>query len=493
MSADEKADSVAELDADSPDYSEKTTVLESILDLVWKKPRGESLVPTLEPIVLKRNVRISWSEHPFKLTLGNVALEFHPDLPIGNGVGAGRREWVVHSGPDFYASVPRFVRVTPGKPVLFGRSDKLQHEIFQFDNTVADRHVRIFNHRGNLTVQLLEFERPATISAIDGPRTTWTLRRENLMRLRSVLENPLVPFDDEEAFEKASQLNSVLATEAYREPDDDGTPGGILQLPDEMTVVLMGDLHACADNLLRVLSEGGLLGALERNEACLVLLGDLVHSQESGELADMDSSVVILDLFTALKLRFPKNIFCLRGNHESFSPDVLKGGVPQGLFFRKHLKKLRGKAYVAEIETFFEGLAFIVQGNDFAACHGAPVRSRVNRSTLVNIRRYPGIQYEIVWNRLRRGNRPAGYGKGSVKRFRRTLNLTKHAPMIVGHTPLSAEETVWLDVGGIKGHHVVYSANPDRVAAFVMCKGQATPLEFWPEPVLAFLDGEVDA
>ena len=158
------------------------------------------------------------------------------------------------------------------------------------------------------------------------------------------------------------------------------------------------------------------------------------------------------------------------------------------MLLRKHLKKQRGKEYVAEVERLFDNLAFIVVGNQFAACHGAPVRSKVDLTTLVNIRRYPGIQAEIVWNRLRQGNRPAGYGKGSVKRFRRTLNLPKHAALIVGHTPLSDEETLWWNVGGIVGHHIVYSAHTHRMAAIVMADGQAVPLEFIPEPALALLN-----
>jgi predicted phosphodiesterase len=305
------------------------------------------------------------------------------------------------------------------------------------------------------------------------------------MRLPGILGRPLIEFDDEEALDIVRDVNGLLAAEVYRELNEDGAPGGIIQFPDDMTVIIMGDIHAQADNILRVITEGGTLAALERGEASLVFLGDLVHSQETGELESMESSVFILDLFFMLKRRFPKNVFYIRGNHESFSPRVGKGSVPQGIYFRKHLEERRGKEFVAEIETLFDRLAFVVQGNRFAACHGAPVRSKANRDTLVNIQRYPGLQYELVWSRLRNAGRPSGYTKGSVKRFRKTLNLPKHAPLIVAHTPLSLEDTLWLDVGNIKGHHVVYSAHTHRIAAMVMRDGRATPLEFIPEPVLA--------
>ena len=365
--------------------------------------------------------------------------------------------------------------------------------VFGFDTSVADRHVKVFNRKGDLIFQPLEPELPTSISEIDQPTAVWSARRDNLLRLPDVLGCALDQLESEQALDMISEVNAIIATEAYRSLNDDGEPGGVIRFPGDMTVVIMGDTHARADNVLRVITEGGMLAALERKQACLVFLGDMVHSQESDELEDMDSSVFILDLFCMLKRRFPENVFYVHGNHESFSADVGKGGVPQGMLFHRYLKKLRGRAYVSEIEKLFDGLAFVVQGDDFAACHGAPVRSKVNLNVLINIRRYPGIQSELVWNRLRQGNRPTGYSKGSVKRFRRTLNLPKHAPLIVGHTPQSDEETLWLNVGGIEGHHIVYSAHMHRLAAMVMSEGQLTPLEFVPEAALAFLKDTVAA
>jgi len=472
--------------------AEKPSLLTRVGRFLRKTPDGELLTPKSDPVLLRENIRIAWDGQPFGLTLGKVTLEFHPDLPITGGDNEAIREWIVHPGSAFYLGVPRFIRIGPGETVLLGRIDNGQTEIFAYDRSVADRHVRISNNKGELTIQPLEVDQPTSIATLDAPLPVWAARRDNLLRLPDVLGHPLTQFDDEEALDIARSVNAILAEEAYRDLDDEGAPGGIIQFPDDMTVVIMGDVHARADNLLRIIAEGGLLAAMEREEASLVFLGDMVHSQEIGELENMDSSVFILDLFFMLKRRFPRNVFYIHGNHESFSPDVGKGGVPQGLMLRKHLKKQRGKAYVAEIEKLFDGLAFIVQGNEFAGCHGAPVRSKVNRDTLVNIRRYPGLQYELVWNRLRRGNRPAGYAKGSVKRFRQTLDLPKHSPLIVAHTPLSPDGTLWLDIGDITGHHVVYSAHTHRVAAMVMSDGQMTPVQFIPEPALAFLNDEPD-
>lgn len=466
---------------------ERRSLFGRLGSLLKGEAEGELLTPGPDPVALQTPVRITWTSGPFQLTLGNMSLELHPDLAVSGDEIGGDREWIVHAGRSYYKGVPRFVRVVPGEPLILGRSDELQKKMFGLNKSVAGRHVRMDNRKGELTIQPLDSDRLTEVSTIESGTPVWEARRKNLKRLPNVLGRPVVEFDDKEALKVVREVNAILAKEPYRERDDEGAPGGIVRIPDAMTAIILGDIHARTDNLLRVLSEGAMLGALEKDQACLVFLGDLVHSQEAGELEDMSSSVLALDLFCMLKLRFPKNVFYIRGNHESFSPDVGKGGVPQGQLFAKLLKQRRGKAYLSEIETLFEALAFVVQGNDFAACHGAPVRSRVDRGTLVNIRRYPGVQYELVWNRLRQGNRPAGYGKGSVKRFRQTLSLSKHAPVIVAHTPLSLQETAWFDIGGITGHHLVYSAHTDRLAAMLVADGELETLEFVPEQALAFL------
>jgi len=474
--------------APPPQRLPKPSLLDHVNNLITRTRDGEQITPVLEPAPISAPCRIAWSGQPFQLTLGQRTLEIHPDRPFTGIEEDGIREWIIHGGEEFYETVPKFLRLRQGKSIVIGHTSKIQRSIFSFDDAVAERHVRISNRRGQLTIQPLDPEYSTSVSTLKVPRAVWVARHENLMRLPDVLGRPLINFKDDEALDIIRDVNSIIANEAYREPNMDGAPGGIINFPDDMKVVVLGDTHTRIDNILRLLTEGGFLAAMEANKACLVFLGDLVHCEEDNEGENMESSLFILDVFSMLKRRFPENVFYVRGNHESFSEDIGKGGVPQGLLLRQHLKKRRGQEYVDEIEKLFEQLAYVVQGNGFAACHGAPVRTRVDRNTLVNIQNYPGIQYEIVWNRLRQSNRPAGYAKGSVKRFRKALGLPKRAPLVVGHTPLSNIDTVWMNAGGIKGHHVVYSAYTHRFGAMVLEKGQATPLEFIPENALAYLN-----
>lgn len=461
-----------------------------VIKLLSKQQDGTLIIPDEEPFIVTDPVRTTWVYGAFALTMGNITLECHPDLTVMGKSSTNAREWMIYDGESFYDGVPRYVRLEMGKSLVLGRSDDLQNGIFGYDGSIASRHVELANVKGNLVIQALDMERPCAVTALVDKPTIWKERHHNLTRLPDVLGHKLTGYGDDEALAIIKDVNAILAQEVYRDRDDTGAPGGIITIPDHMPVVILGDTHTQVDNILRVITEGGLLAALERGEACLVFLGDLVHNEERGRLEEMDSSVFALDLFLMLKRRFPDHVFYTRGNHETFSPETGKGGVPQGVLFQECLKKRRGDDYVAEVETLFERLAFVVEGNGFVAVHAAPVRTKVNRNTLVNIQRLPGIQAELVWNRLRQSNRPAGYGKGSVKRFRQTLGLAENAAVIVGHTPLSEHETVWMNVGGIAGHHVVFSAHTDRLATMVIKDGLVVPMEYVPEQSLAYLNSQ---
>ena len=102
---------------------------------------------------------------------------------------------------------------------------------------------------------------------------------------------------------------------------------------------------------------------------------------------------------------------------------------------------------------------------------------------LVEIRRYPGLIPELISNRMQQRNRPGGYTKGDIKRFRKVLDLSPTTPCIVGHTPMDQTNTYWLNVGGAENHHVLYSAGDQWVGAFTRINGQMVPLKYPVEPL----------
>lgn len=274
------------------------------------------------------------------------------------------------------------------------------------------------------------------------------------------------------------EVNRLLRKEIYRPLDDRGLPGGLLLLPSKLTPIIVADMHAQIDNLLTILSQNAFLDAIEQGTAVLVIIGDAVHSEIDGQLREMESSMLMMDLIFRLKLHFPEQVFYLRGNHDSFSEDMSKDGIPQGLLWARELGERRGTAYLKAMEEFYRLLPYVVASKDFAACHAAPPTSKVDVEMLVQIHRHPRLVIELINNRLQRPNRPQGYRRRDVKRFRQCLQVSPETPLIVGHTPINREDTLWLNVDGIANHHVLFSANPDQVGVFTRIGNTMVPLRY---------------
>ena len=222
------------------------------------------------------------------------------------------------------------------------------------------------------------------------------------------------------------------------------------------------------------------------------LLGSL--SKQAGSLAEYlektEAELKRLERIevTATKLRIASEGI-VRGNHESFSEDVSKGGTPQGLLWKRALKKARTRNYRRAMQRYYDLLPFAVKSPHFCATHAAPATSKISAEKLIDIHQYPELCKGLVSNRMRRGDRPGGYTKGDVKRFRRALGLASHAPFIVGHTPLDSQNCYWLDVGGVKGHHVLYSAGQRWVGVMTQIGGEMVALRYPAEPLIELVNG----
>ena len=454
-------------------------------DLFSPKKMAHVLQPSEKEHLLTEPVHVPWDAGSFNLHLGDYVLEVRRDLQMSHTPKTRLRDWLIIDPEAYFDRMSGFIRIASGKSEVLGRDEASQQALFNYPNDVNRQHISITNKEGELFIQAIDSEAITKIVALDREETVSSLRltrQKNLALLWKELGYASIPVPNEDATLLAQKVREILADEPYRARDSDGLPGGLVELPDQTSIVFVGDLHAQCDNLIKLLTEGSLLNAIRKGTTCLVLLGDVVHSDIRDQLEEMRPSMAMIDLFLMLKTRFPANVFCCRGNHESFSPDVGKSGVSQGLLLRKFLQKERGKEFAESIGEIFENLPYVIRGKDCAACHGAPTRGRVTEESLINIRRYPGLQHEILWNRLRGPNRPAGYTKGSVVRFRRSLGLPKDAPLIVGHTSFTDTETVWMDVNDIVGHHVVYSSDTDRFGAILVQDGTAIPLELLAEP-----------
>ncbi len=437
------------------------------------------------------SVRVPYEGFPMELILGTnkgKRLRLYPEYPLrrdgqvaaGAGDTADAPCFLLEDPDHIGTTIGGFLRLEPGETITLGRRDPGQQALFNYPEDVAQRHLRL-THDDDAVI----FEDKSSSGTCISPALNED-KTERINCLRRVLEiygGPLEALPADAALALIREVNQVMEQEALRPRDSRGLPGGLLELPPELTPIVVGDLHAQIDNLLVILSHNGFLNALEKGEACMVLIGDAVHSERDGELDQMDDSILMMDLIFRLKLRFPEHFFFIRGNHDSFLEEISKGGIPQGLFWKRALKKARGKEYRKEMQRYYDLLPYAVSSPDFCAAHAAPPRSKVSREMLIEIDRYPGLITELITNRMARPNRPGGYTKGDVRRFRKTLGLDPDTPFIVGHTPMDPIDTYWLNVGAAENHHIVYSAHENWVGTFTRVGGNMWPLKYPTEPL----------
>jgi hypothetical protein len=271
---------------------------------------------------------------------------------------------------------------------------------------------------------------------------------------------------------------SVSAEWPGRLKNDDGESGGLIELPPAVRPIIIGDLHANLKNLIAIINHDGNRADFESGKASLVLIGDAVHDDRTGYMREMGSSVAILDYIIRLIAEHPKNVYYIRGNHDTFDPRLRKSGIAQGVEFRDALVATHGEDFAAAIGRFFESLPVFIIGEGFVITHAGPPRGGLVREELINIKNYPEKYHQLIWNRVNEyhGNpSPKEYGEKDLRLVLELLDLPSDTHFIVGHNPLWTDGNttgVWMNVIGIKNHHILYSGSGSRAPYFTLEAGK---------------------
>ncbi len=421
-------------------------------------------------------VRVPLDGLPIEISLGlnDKRLHLYPETRLNQRGELVRLDSLIIVDPSAHRRrISGFLRLTPKSWLSLGAADAVQQRLFNYPAAIDEQHLLLIYGRDALVFRNLSDAGSSIGPAI--AEAGW-VREKSWRRLREIFGGPIALCAREDALQLIEAVNRLLPSEVYRVADERGLPGGLLMLPQTLTPILVADLHAQLDNLLTVLSQNAFLDALDQGSAALVILGDAVHCEVDGQLREMESSMLMMDFIFRLKLCFPEQVFYLRGNHDSFSEEMSKDGIPQGLLWARELGERRGAAYLKAMAEFYRLLPCVVASEDFVACHAAAPTTKVDREMLVQLHRHPRLIPELINNRLQRPNQPQGYSRRDVKRFRRFLALDPKTPFIVGHTPIDREGTLWLNVDGIANHHVLFSANPERVGIFTRVGDTMIPL-----------------
>ena len=429
----------------------------------------------------------------YRIEMGKQTLILSPAPGVTAGNHESAYDFILFDPERYGDRVAHFQRLSPGSTLAIDRNVDYQKQVFSSPRDAFRRKFSV-SHSGDSLIFRDPISELGTYVSLAGETQdipAITLRRRSaLKRVQEIFGGPLQPLSATQATATLKQVNALLGKETGHPRDTLGNPGGILQLPQNVTPVVIGDLHARIDNLLTILSENAVLDSLENGTAALVLLGDAVHSEEPGKLEEMESSLLMMDLIFTLKLRFPQRVFYIVGNHDSFLHELMKQGVPQGLLWEKQVLSSRGEEYKTQLELFYQQSALVVLAQDFIACHAGPARRKISREILVDAHQFPDIVHDLTWNRIRTPAFPAGYTRSHVRQFRKGLAIDTDTPFLVGHHPCSTGETLWLNVGHITQHHVVISSRPDRVGSFIGIDGKMVPQIYPVEGLLTWLNGQ---
>jgi len=441
-----------------------------------------------------KKVKVHIGDYPFQINLypDGKALHLYPEQTLkSSDENSEPKRYILFDPESYYSRISGFYRIEEGEKITLGGDDIEQQDFLNISNETPQRKLSISNDDGSLIFKSHVPNPKSCIAPLLKDKkvnlvVNW--RQKKLQRLRDIFGGPIQCLPEPEALSLIREVNGILEDEAYRPKDKSGQPGGIIALPAKLQVFIVGDLHTKYDNLLTILSQNHFLEGLEDGSACLLILGDAIHCEEPGHYDEMQTSLLMMDLIFKLKVRFPNQVFYLRGNHDSFSEDISKGGIPQGILWENELKKSRGKSYLNEMNRCYQLLPYVAFSDRFIACHAAAPTSSVSKDALVNIKDNPKLIQQVINNRLRKPNRPAGYSKRDIKRFRKCLNVSEKTPVIVGHTPMSMDETLWERVGEIDDHFVAYAANNDWVGVMAQIQDRLYPLRYPVEPVAAIIN-----
>ena len=423
----------------------------------------------------------------YRIEMGKQTLILSPDPGVAAADNQSPCDFILFDPERYNKGVAHFQRLSPGSTLAIGSKVEYQEHVFSSPREAFRRKFSV-SHNGDSLVFRDPISELGTYVSLNGepqgiPGIAWR-RRAALKRVMSIFGGPLEPLPPPAAIATLKQVNALLRSETGHRKDTLGNPGGILELADNVTPILVGDLHAQIDNLLTILCENTVLDSLEKGTAALIILGDAVHPEGAGKLEEMESSLLMMDLIFRLKLRFPAHVFYIVGNHDSFLHELMKQGVPQGLLWEKQVQSSRGEEYKTELELFYQQSALLVLAKHFIACHAGPPRKKISRKVLVDAHQFPDIVHDLTWNRVRTTAFPAGYTRRDVRQFRKGLEVDSGTPFIVGHYPCSIDETLWLNVGQIDQHHVVISSRPDRVGLFIGIDGKLIP-QIYPVEALS--------
>lgn len=320
----------------------------------------------------------------------------------------------------------------------------------------------------------------AAASAVGGPigvalRTGLQLSDLSALAERDQLES------------KQSYLESIHSARAQLQKES-----GIVDLPRGVPTLVLSDLHARRDFLMKALEhevEGvKVFDLLKQGKMNLVCVGDGMHAEgraaERWRRAEQDMlegkpSIAMhqemiegfgtMKMIMELKSEFPENFHFLRGNHDEIQGNFAKYArtLGEGPMVQEWVKKHLGEDFLQQYASFEESLPLVVRGQGFVASHAAP-GGNLSREAVEN--RDAKAFAQLAWTENRNWN---DADPAQQARFQHNLQEVggEGGRWLVGHRPV--------DDGNFRsqfgGQLIQINAPSDFVVALVPANGKLQP------------------
>ncbi|MBI9105240.1 MAG: metallophosphoesterase [Spirochaetales bacterium] len=269
--------------------------------------------------------------------------------------------------------------------------------------------------------------------------------------------------------EEIYKVVDIVRKNRYRIPNSYGNPGGLIDLLNvDKPVLVIGDLHGAIDNLISIVEHEDNIQRLKNGEIILIIIGDGMHNDQTGQMREMQSSLLVLEEVYRLILEYKESVLYIRGNHDTFEERLAKSSIQQGLEFRNYLLEHRSESYIEATSEFFDSLPFMILGEKYIITHAGPIRNGASRHEIIDIEDNPDYVHQLVWNRLHefRGTPSLKeYDERDIRKMIEKLKMPDDSFFIVGHNPMwsTGDKTgIWRDIIGIKNHIIIYTNIPTR-------------------------------